>query len=204
MTTPIATVNVADVPAGPDVSTRSVSDGELARRIATASPGNAGTEEAELYRRFAPRVRLYGIRHLRDEAAAQDLAQDVLFVAIERLRAGQVRKPDEIGSFILGTSRVMAGALKRTERRRQALIERFDWADRVEPPSGPELDLNRVERCLQALGERDRTVLILCFYAEKTSNEIARDLGLTSGAVRTVRHRALDRLRQCVEPRTAE
>ena len=27
--------------------------------------------ESELYRRFAPRVRLYGLRHLRDEDAAR-------------------------------------------------------------------------------------------------------------------------------------
>ena len=78
-----------------------------------------------MYRRFAPRVRLYGLKHLRDDALAQDLVQQVLLVTIERLRAGEVRKPDEIGSFILGTSRLLAGSLKRTERRRQSLVERF-------------------------------------------------------------------------------
>ncbi len=61
-----------------------------------------------------------------------------------------------------------------------------------------ELDLAKVERCLQTLGERDRRVLILTFYAENTSAEIADELGLTSGVVRVARHRALDRLRECV------
>ncbi len=42
-----------------------------------------------------------------------------------------------------------------------------------------ELDLAKVERCLQTLGERDRRVLILTFYAENTSAEIADELGLT-------------------------
>src|SRR4051812_6684722 len=96
-------------------------DGDLARRIAARPDGGAQLEEAELYRRFAPRVRLYGRRHLRDDAAAQDLAQEVLLVAIERLRAGGVRNPEEIGSFILSTARLTATARKRTDSRRTRL-----------------------------------------------------------------------------------
>ena len=73
------------------------SDEALARRIAGGLPGSTDAEEAELYRRFAPRVRLYGRRHLQNDAAADDLAQDVLLLTIERLRAGEVRRPEEIG-----------------------------------------------------------------------------------------------------------
>jgi len=175
-----------------------VSDTDLAQCIASASPGAAQAEEAELYRRFAPRVRLYGLKHLRDEAAAQDLVQQVLLVTIERLRAGEVRKPEEIGSFILGTSRVMAGSLQRTERRRQNLLEQVNVAEPAEEPFVFALDVARVERCFQTLAQRDRAVLILTFYAEKTSSEIAEELGLTSGVVRVARHRALDRLRECI------
>jgi RNA polymerase sigma-70 factor (ECF subfamily) len=46
-------------------------DAELA---AAVSRGD-GAAEAELYRRLAPRVRLYGLRHLRDRHAAADLVQ---------------------------------------------------------------------------------------------------------------------------------
>ena len=102
-----------------------VSDEALARRIAGGLPGSTDAEEAELYRRFAPRVRLYGRRHLQNDAAADDLAQDVLLLTIERLRAGEVRRPEEIGSFILGTSRMMAHSERRVARRREALAARF-------------------------------------------------------------------------------
>src|SRR6476661_1291692 len=96
-----------------------VSDEALARRIAGSSPGSTDAEETELYLRFAPRVRLYGRRHLRNDAAAADLAQDVLVLTIERLRAGAVRRPEQIGSFILGTSRMMAYGERRVARRRE-------------------------------------------------------------------------------------
>lgn len=175
------------------------SDEALARRIAGGPAGATDAEEAELYRRFAPRVRLYGRRHLQDDAAADDLAQEVLLLAIDRLRAGEVRRPEEIGSFILGTSRMMAQAQRRTARRREALVARFTGtAVETAPSSTSAFDVPRVAACLRALGERDRLVVLLTFYAEREAPRIAEDLGLSPGAVRVIRHRAMTRLRECV------
>jgi RNA polymerase sigma-70 factor (ECF subfamily) len=191
-------VSVAFVRGRADTGLSAASDGEIARAIAASPPGAAQAEESELYRRFARRVRFYGIKHLRDEAAADDLAQQVLLVAIERLRAGEVRNPDEIGSFILGTSRMLAGSMARKARRREDLIALFHAPERYVDPPAPPGDLDAVERCLQRLAERDRRVLILTFYAEKASSEIAEELGVTGAVVRVARHRALGRLRDCV------
>jgi RNA polymerase sigma-70 factor (ECF subfamily) len=176
-----------------------INDEALARRIADGPAGSTDAEEAELYRRFAPRVRLYGRRHLRNDAAADDLAQDVLLLAIERLRAGEVRRPEEIGSFILGTSRMMVQSERRTTWRREALAARFmPAATETAPASMAALDAPRVAACLRALAERDRLVVLLTFYAEREAPRIAEDLGVSPGAVRAIRQRAMTRLRDCV------
>jgi RNA polymerase sigma-70 factor (ECF subfamily) len=185
----------------PDTRARAeaLSDEALARRIAVGSAGSTDAEEAELYRRYAPRVRLYGRRHLQSEAGADDLAQDVLLMTIERLRAGDVRRPEEIGSFILGASRMMARADGRIARRRQALVTRFMAAAPTAAPTCVEaLDVPRVAECLRSLAERERVVVLLTFYAECEAPRIARDLGISPGAVRVIRHRAMARLRECV------
>jgi RNA polymerase sigma-70 factor (ECF subfamily) len=175
------------------------SDGDVARAIAAAPAGTAEAEESELYRRVARRVRLYGLKHLRDAAAADDLAQQVLLLTIERLRAGDVRNPDEIGSFILGASRMQAGSMDRKTRRRERLTAAFHHPALAVDPDDGAVDITAVSRCLQVLAERDRQVLVLTFYAEKTSAEIATDLGVTGTVVRVARHRALGRLRACVD-----
>jgi RNA polymerase sigma-70 factor, ECF subfamily len=176
-----------------------VSDEALARRIASGVSGSTDAEETELYRRFAPRVRLYGRRHLQNDAASDDLAQDVLLLTIERLRAGEVRRPEEIGSFILGTSRMMALSERRVARRRDALAARFiDTTVETAPPSMAALDAPRVGACLRALAERDRLVVLLTYYAEREAPQIAEDLAVSPGAVRAIRHRAMARLRDCV------
>jgi RNA polymerase sigma-70 factor, ECF subfamily len=186
-----------DVPFG--ASLEAVSDETLARRIAAGGQESTDAEQTELYRRFAPRVRLYGRRHLRSDAAADDLAQEVLLLTIERLQAGEVRRPEEIGSFILGTSRMMAQSERRTAWRREALAVRFiDTTVETPPSSMIALDIRRVAACLRALAERDRLVVLLTFYAEREAPRIAEDLGVSPGAVRAIRHRAMARLRDCV------
>lgn len=175
-----------------------VGDGDLARAIAAAPPGTADAEEAELYRRFAPRVRLFGLRHLRDDAAAQDLVQDVLLRTIERLRAGEVREPDAIASFILGMSRMMSASRRRMARRREALAVQFQQAAQAAESVRDTIDLSAVERCVATLDERERAIVVQSFYAQRTAAEIAGDLGLAGGTVRVIRHRAIARLRACL------
>ena len=178
------------------------SDGNLARTVAALEPESAEAAEAELYRRFAPRVRLYGLRHLRDEDAARDLVQQVMLLTIEKLRTGAVRDADQIGSFILGTSRMMAKDLKRREWRREQLRDAYLPPSIAEAPAvNTALDLDRLERCLARLADRERSVVLLTFYAEKTASEVCDELRLTAGNVRVIRHRAIERLRKCIESR---
>jgi len=170
-------------------------DAELARRLATGD----SSVEAELYRRLAPRVRLYGLRHLRDAAAADDLVQDALLMSFEMLRAGKVRQPDLFVSFVLGTCRRIVAGFRRGEARRQRLLERFGPdlapAAAVEAP----VDLDRLTLCLERLPVRERSVVAMSFYTEAPSERIGTELGMTPGNVRVVRHRALSRLRTCME-----
>jgi RNA polymerase sigma factor (sigma-70 family) len=55
-----------------------------------------------------------------------------------------------------------------------------------------------LRRCLEGLTERERTILMLTFYAEQSSGAIASSLGLETGHVRVIRHRGMSSLRDCV------
>ena len=175
------------------------SDGDLARAIGAGGAGKAVAAESELYRRFAPRVRLYGLRHLRNEDAARDLVQQVMLVTIEKLRGGSVRDVDQIATFVHGVSRTMVKDLKRLEWRRDKLREAFVFPDVVEATVGDAtLDADRLEMCLARLAERERMVVLLTFYAERTAGEVGKELGVKEGNVRVIRHRAVERLRTCM------
>ena len=172
------------------------SDSDLVHRIAL---GHDTEAEAELVRRMAPRIRLYGLRHLRNPDAADDLVQQVLIVALEALRAGRLRESDKLASFVLGTCRMAVLDLRRNTHRRNVLLERFGPAALTpEPEAVPPLDARRLEGCLQRLKERERAVVVMTFYDEKTSADASRFLGVSEANVRVIRHRAIHQLRACL------
>ncbi len=171
-------------------------DAELVRQIGSGADREA---EAELVRRMAPRIRLYGLRHLRDEQAAEDLAQQVLVTTLEALRARRLREPEKLASFVLGTCRMAVLDLRRNAQRRERLLEQFgaDLAAPVEP-SISRLDYEKLRRCVQILKERERTVVVMTFYGEQTGADLAGLLGVSEANVRVIRHRAIHQLRQCM------
>ena len=175
-------------------------DGAVARRIAAAGDTPDSAAESELYRRLAPRVRLYGLRHLREPHAAADLVQQVLLMTLERLRAGEVREPERIASFVLGACRMTVIELRRGSRRREALLEAWGGAEEAfEAPEPLVLDADRLAECLSALSERERSVVVLTFYSDSPADRVGAELGLAAGNVRVIRHRALARLRGCMD-----
>lgn len=171
-------------------------DASLALRVARAAADPATNDhgtatdpeaEAELCRRFAPRVRLYGLRHLRDEAAAADLAQQVMLMMLERLRSGALREPERLASFVFGICRMVVLDLRRGQARRERLLETY--GDALLPPDAPQPDFD---------SERERTVLLLTFYDDMSAEALARELNLSPANVRVIRHRGLEHLRICV------
>jgi RNA polymerase sigma-70 factor (ECF subfamily) len=174
-------------------------DAALARRISGRAPDRDAAAEAAICRRFGPRIRLYGLKHLRSEAAAADLMQDVLVMVLTKLRDGAVREPERLASFVLGMARQTFIDQQRGGRRRARILEAFpvDLTPAAEEPAEP-VDSERLRLCLGALPERERAVLLMTFYDDRPADAVAAELKLTAGNVRVIRHRGLDRLRDCM------
>src|SRR3954467_2952807 len=109
-----------------------LTDGDLVTQIGTA---NNPAAEAEFVRRMAPRVRLYGLRHLRAPDAADDLTQHVLLTALQALRENRLRDPAKLASFVLGMCRMTALDFRRNMQRKDRLNEQF--ASSFRPPEEP-------------------------------------------------------------------
>jgi RNA polymerase sigma-70 factor, ECF subfamily len=174
-------------------------DISLARVILGSRPAIAADAEAELCRRLAPRIRLYGLKHLREHSAAADLVQQVLMITLQHLRAGDLREPEHIVSFVLGTARLTVLELRRGPARRERLLSTISEDPATgEIEASSEVERERLVGCLQALSERERSIVILTFCQDRPAEEIAGDLGVTGGNLRVIRHRALERLRACL------
>ena len=172
------------------------SDAELASAVIRAGAPGSAAAEAELCRRFGRRVRLYGRSRLRDKSAVDDLVQRVMLVVLSKLRGGQVREPDRIDSFVLGTARMVTREMSRPKEQPVELDAELP-CPLAETRPDP-LELARLAECLKGLAERERTVVSLTFFHEESADEVGLALGMQAGNVRVTRHRALARLRSCM------
>jgi len=180
------------------------SDAELVRTIAAlCGAGDTHAEgvkraEAELCRRFAPRIRLYGLRHLRSEDRARDLVQTVLLAVLVAARAGRVEDAERFDRFVLGTCR-HASMRMRDVAARAVLVgdEELDVTPFL--PETEFIDTGKLVGCIAALDVRGRVVVTMSFLEERSADEIAKALETTAGNVRVVRHRAIGALRRCLD-----
>ena len=172
-----------------------VADAEVVRRIALGADG-AREAETELCRRYAPRVRLYGLRHLRDEDRARDLVQTVLLAVLVAIRQGRVEHPEHVDRYVLGTCRNAASRARETDARADPLPDHLERASAGSDP----VDLGELTRCLGRLDERGRRVVELSFQKGCSAEEVAVRMDTTAGNVRVLRHRAVAALRRCLDP----
>ncbi len=98
--------------------------------------------------------------------------------------------------------RVVARRVALMARRRRARWSANAWRLEHEPPSeAPETDLHRarilsaVKAALDELGESDRDIVVRRFFLDQGNAQVAQELGLQPGAVRTRLSRALGRVR---------
>ena len=154
--------------------------------------------ESEICQRFLPLLRAFGRRHLRDRAAADELAQESLVVVLSALRDGRIAAPEKIGGYVLGVARNLAREGYRQERRDRRLAAEI--APLVETAGPPTIEVDqRLRHCISQLTARARAVLHRAIIDEETAAEIALALGLTEGNVRVIRHRALAEVRKCMQ-----
>lgn len=176
----------------------------LARAVLDGGAHRADAERS-LCELLAPRVHLFALRRLRSYADAADVTQETLSVVVDALRNRKLHDATRVAQFALGTSRHLVSRVMRGERMRRALQDVIDaeTSTAISPPELWSLDFRALLQCLEKLGERDRRVVGMTFYDDRTADEIATTIGLTIANVRVIRHRALVQLRACVDDNSA-
>ncbi len=153
------------------------------------------TAEESFARHFHPRLLAMCRVRLRDDALAQDLAQDSLLASLEALRKGSLRDPEKLAAFVHGVAR---NTINNYFRRRQAQPDQEELRDemRVAVMPNPEETGRRaaVEREIAALDPLDRRILQMTLVGGLKPGEIASRLNLSGDVVRQRKLRATRRI----------
>lgn len=172
---------------------------DLVRRIV------AGEEHAEqeLVERCGATLRFLTLRYARDDADAEDLYQETLILALEKIRHREVQQPERLAGFLRALAKNLG--IQRYRRRsysaEQSSTELPEPADEHQPDALGRLmhgERSRLTRRLLAELEmpRDREVLVRYYLREEKSTHICADLGLDGDHFYRVLHRARQRFRR--------
>ena len=174
-------------------------DDEVGRRFA------AGDEQALAwaYERWAARVHGMAVRAFGPGPDAEDVTQQV-FVSAWTGRAGFRPEQGPLPAWLTGVCRhKIADTWARRDRQRRAAEAAI--ADAQRPATGPQpVDAAVADRVLllgelDRLGQPQRGIIELAFFADLTHSQIAERTGLPLGTVKSHIRRTLERLRDRLE-----
>jgi RNA polymerase sigma-70 factor, ECF subfamily len=184
-------------------------DAELNSLAALASAGDQKALEL-LLSRIRPLVVQYcrariGLGTLGTQSA-EDIAQDTLFAVVGALERWRPEK--RVMAFVYGiASNKVVDAYRAAGRDRSVPTEVVpDEPDREHGPEQAALHggvVAELRALLEQLPAQHREILVLRVALGMTAVETAAAIGSTSGAVRVTQHRALAKLRELVDRRTA-
>lgn len=168
-----------------------------------------GLAEEEFIDRYASGVKAI-VRHTcSNRSVVDDLCQEALKTALEKIRAGSVRDPERLSGFVASLARNLVIELARRDDSRRSALNEKGYGPFSEP-ADPLEQLLQAERAAIVRGvldeltaERDREILFRFYLEEQDKDEICAALGLTREHFNRVLFRARERYRDQYQRKTA-
>lgn len=155
-----------------------------------------------LYREYADLVYRYIYYRVGEQTVAEDLLSDVFVRVLQDLPGYRdTGAPFEAWLYRIAHARVVDYYRRQQVRRTTPLDHRQMADDNVNPAAqiGEKENAWRVQEALNHLTSDQQQVISLRFSAGYTSEQVAKVLNKTEGAVKALQHRALAALRRLLE-----
>lgn len=153
--------------------------------------------EAELIALFKGRIVHIILRITNNTSLVEDFSQDTFLILIRKIRNGDVKKPNSLGSFVASVAR--NHAIEQI-RRIRPVSEDLELAEQVPDPSPNPLErlqisekYDEIREVIGQLRLRDKLVIFRFYINEEPKRVICADLGLSSAQFDRILHRARNR-----------
>ncbi len=160
---------------------------------------------AELYNLYVGRIYAYHFQHTGNRADAEDLTSRTFYRVLRHLP----RYRDQglpFSAWLFRIAHNLQANWYRDRERHPLIVLNEEWDEHGgEEVEGPEHEMERralqgqLREVLRTLPPEQREVLALKFGAQMSNAEIAAVLGRTEGAIKSLYHRILLRLREALK-----
>lgn len=175
---------------------------DAARLVAEIAAKRDKQAFAALYRHFAPKLKAFALKQGLSAGVAEEIAQETMIQLWRKAPTFDVRKAS-VSTWLFTILRNKRIDYLRREARPD--LDHDEWRLQTEAPEQPDSiaergeDRLRVADMLKALPDEQKQVLHLAYFKELTHAEIAEELDLPLGTVKSRIRLALGRMRMLVK-----
>lgn len=172
---------------------------QLSRLLAAVAAERSWPAFAALFEYFGPRLKSFYVRGAMSAGQADDLVQETMMTV---WRKAYTFDPSRAGAATWIFT--IARNLRIDQIRRQRDPSSLPYEPEEAPPSQEAIVLvaesdAQIRRALDRLSDEQRTIVQLSYYGEKSQTEIAGELGIPLGTVKSRARLAMARLRTLLE-----
>jgi RNA polymerase sigma-70 factor (ECF subfamily) len=151
---------------------------------------------AEIYERYYQGIYNFVYYRVTDEALAEDLTAEVFLKAMEAIESFTFRGVPLSAWLYRIANNLVVDHFRRQPRHGNVSLEETTVSAGENPTDALEQGLTQqtIRRALSELTEEQQQVVLLKFVDGLSNNEVARVLGKTEGAIKSLQHRALSSL----------
>ena len=163
--------------------------------------------EDQIYRKYSDRLYFLALSELHSREDAEDVRSETFIRVIQAVRQGKLRKPEALGSFVVG---IALNVIRELRRQRFGVESLEDNDLNVPVEASPEkafLDQevsSSIAETVKHLKPREREFLRMYYYEELPLPTIAAALGIKLERLRLIKSRTLQRFRKIYQNRRSD
>lgn len=173
---------------------------ELVNRIRSGD----SVAESELAKHFSRGLKLMLLKRTGDPDLASDCCHDTLLLVIQKLRSGEIEKPESLEAFIRQIA--VNISIQHFRKEKRYVFQTDEIIERQAAPTDRQIDALDQARSRRAIHElleqlavpRDREILKRLYLREEDKREICGALEISSAHFDRVLYRAKQRMRELI------
>lgn len=154
----------------------------------------------EIYKLYVQKIYRYCLINVKRKEVAEDICQETFVKAWKSLSSFSIINGGTIQSFLFTIARNLIIDLSR--KKKEHSIDEYEHIESTEDifdTVEKNESIQRVHFAISKLDEIDRQIVILRYFEEMSTQEVAQIVGIKDGALRVRIHRVMSKLKDIME-----
>ncbi|GAA0857818.1 sigma-70 family RNA polymerase sigma factor [Aliiglaciecola litoralis] len=179
---------------------------EMSQYLATVAENRCKRSFSKVFSYFAPRLRSYALKQIGNEALAMEMVQDTMANVWQKAHLFNAEKGSPSTWIFTIARNIRFDMLRKQQNRKEDICSDDLWpvlcehtADVNEVPLDEQIELHQIGSMFAELPKKQRVVIEAIYVEGKSQQEVADQLDIPLGTVKSRTRLALQRLKEMLK-----